>query len=158
MKYIPLTQNKQAMVDDEDYEWLNQWKWYISNKGYAIRGVRNVSLPTGYKSISMHRLINNTPDGYETDHKNGDKLDNRRVNIRTASRAQNRYNTPPRADNKSGVAGVIWYKPLKKWLAYIQVDKKHIHLGYYYELNDAVAVRRTAESTYCGDFSWPTAA
>ncbi len=65
MKYIKLTQGKKVMVDDSDFEWLNQWKWQLSDNGYAIRRYKT--------TFRMHRLINNTPSGLFTDHINGNK-------------------------------------------------------------------------------------
>jgi len=71
MKRIKLTQEKVALVDDADFEFLNQWKWFYHQTGYAKSCHRY-----------MHRLINKTPKGFHTDHINRNKLDNRKSNLR----------------------------------------------------------------------------
>src|SRR3990167_10859282 len=80
MKRIKLTQGKFAIVDNEDFEWLNQWKWHYNNSdGYAYRTkvFRRINGKQPKEHISIHRLINKTPKGMETDHINHNRLDNR---------------------------------------------------------------------------------
>jgi hypothetical protein len=147
MKYIELTQGKRAAVDDEDFEWLNYWKWYYQKSpngrgGYAARGIRDSRLPGGYLNVMMHRFINRTPDGLLTDHKNWNKLDNRRSNLVTATESQNRYNTPLRSDNTSGHKGISWYKQTSRWVAKASVGGKLRTLGYFTNIEDAVKARQ----------------
>jgi len=94
MKEIKLTQGKFAIVDDADYNWLNQWKWYakICSNGkriYVARFQRINGKPT---TIYMHRIITNCPEDKEVDHINGDSLDNRRKNLRIVTRSENSNN------------------------------------------------------------------
>src|ERR1035437_132783 len=81
---IPLTgykgKGKFAIVDNEDYEFLNQFNWYMTDNGYAV--YRHLANGTK-RTVRMHRLINKTPKGLVTDHINQDKLDNRKSNLRT---------------------------------------------------------------------------
>jgi hypothetical protein len=86
-KMIPLTQGKFALVDDEDFEWLNQYKWRLRN-GYAGRDSSILLGPR--RNILMHREVAGTPEGLFTDHANGNKLDNRRCNLRICNKSQNR--------------------------------------------------------------------
>lgn len=145
MKQIYLTQGKKAQVDDIDFEWLNQWKWYC-DKGYAVR---NVAIPNGkQEALYMHRLINQTPKGSDTDHINRNKLDNRRSNLRTATRSLNIINRNPRKDNKSGFTGVNWDKQYKKWRALIRKDRRDIQLGLYSTITGAWLARRLGERIY----------
>lgn len=128
MKKIPLTQGKYAIVDDENYEWLSQWRWYahkMSNSFYAER-------KQGGEDIFMHREILGLTKGDKrhTDHKNHNGLDNRLSNIRTCSIAQNQHNQKPRKVT-SCYKGVCWYKRKNKWNARIGKDHKNYHLGYY---------------------------
>ena len=125
MKKIKLTQNKYVLVDDEDYEWLNQWKWCF-NSHYAAR---NVYHGKKVSSILMHRLINNTPEGKQTDHINRNKLDNRRKNLRSVTRSQNMRN--------KGKKGYSWHKRTKKWYAKITLNGKRVSLGYFTKESDA---------------------
>lgn len=147
MKRIKLTQGKFTLVDNGDFEWLNQWKWYLNSKGYAMRGKR---ISGKQIMILMHRLINNTPEGlkFETDHINRDKLDNRRENLRTATRSQNKINTNLRKDNTSGYKGVSWNKNRNRWMAQLHINGKHIHLGLYSTLQGAWLARKWGERIY----------
>src|SRR4051794_23713163 len=94
------------LVDDGDFAWLNQWKWSIS-RGYAVRRA------TG-ENVRMHRLILGLKLGEYTDHVNGNRLDNRRSNLRKATMAQNNQNRASRG-SKSGYRGVSWHKAGKCW-------------------------------------------
>lgn len=75
-----------ALVDDEDFDWLNQFKWCITSHGYAGKGF-------GYESIYMHTMIIKAPKGMMTDHINRNRLDNQRINLRIVTRSQNRINS-----------------------------------------------------------------
>lgn len=124
MRQIPLTQGKYALVDDDDFDWLNQWKWSFSGTRYAWRG-------KGVNRILMHRLILNPAQGFFTDHKNGNGLDNRKSNLRIASLSQNQWNYSIPKSNTSGFKGVSWYKKTKRWQAQIKKYSKSIHIGYF---------------------------
>ena len=90
MKHIKLTKGKSTLIDDEDFEWLNQYKWYCSVKGYAAR---NVAQDGKKITMRMHQAImGKQNDKLEIDHKNGNKLDNRRDNLRICSHAENSKN------------------------------------------------------------------
>lgn len=124
-RFIPLTQGYFTIVDDFNFEWLNQWKWcsQTSKSGYtyATRGENG-------KTIRMHRQILNCSDSEHTDHINHNTLDNRIINIRKCTIAQNQYNAMPRAGT-SQYKGV--YRQHNKWHAEIVHKDKHYHLGYY---------------------------
>lgn len=139
MKTIKLTQGKYVLVDDSDFEWLSQWKWYFCN-GYAMR---NKLDRTGL--IRMHRLINNTPKGLFTDHINRNKLDNQRHNLRTVNKSLNEHNTEVRKNSKSGVKGIFWEKRRKKWRSEIMINHKSIFVGYFNNLSKAILARRQYE-------------
>lgn len=141
MKKIKLTQGQYALVDDEDFEYLNQWKWYLHSVGYAVRNI-----PSG--QVYMHRLINNTPKGLLTDHINRNKLDNQRTNLRTVNKSINAVNTGLRSTNKSGCKGVSWSKLHNKWEAYIWKNSKKYHLGLFETILEADRARRIAEQRY----------
>lgn len=122
MQRIKLTQNKYALVDDDDFDFLNQWKWYF-NSGYAVRGNK--------EKILMHRVVNHTSKGIITDHINGDKLDNRKCNLRDCTNEENQMNRGAQANNTSGYKGVTWSNKAGKWYAQIQYHGKRKHLGSY---------------------------
>lgn len=127
MKEIPLTQGKVALVDDEDYEWLMQWKWCF-HSGYAIRNRRKDD-GEGSKHIYMHREINKTPPDLRTDHINGVRTDNRKCNLRNVTMQENNMNRgKPNKDNFTSVyKGVFWYNGF--WVARIMINRKSKHLG-----------------------------
>ena len=140
MEKIDLGNKKYAIVDIDDLPYLNQWKWGFDGK-YARRRENG-------KKIYMHRLINNTPLGLQTDHINRDKLDNRRSNLRTVSSKENIINTKVRSTNKSGHKGVWFWKSRNKWEASITNNYKKIYLGIFKKIKDAIKVRIEAEKLY----------
>lgn len=147
MKKIKLTQGYEAIVDDEDFEYLNQFKWYYCN-GYAMRN-KLLSIEGETQGlVRMHRIINNTPEGLFTDHINRNKLDNRRSNLRTVTKSLNEHNKGIRTRNRSGVNGVCWNKSRNKWQVEIMVNRKHLFLGYYSTLEEASKARSKGESYY----------
>jgi len=146
---IKLTQGYEAIVDDEDYKYLSQWKWHY-NAGYAIRGIY---VGTGRKNrkmvkVLMHRVINKTPNGYDTDHINRNKLDNRKLNLRSVVRSFNIINSKLRKDNTYGVRGVFWNKSNNNWRSAISINNKKISLGSFKTIEEAIEARKKAEVIY----------
>ena len=147
MRKIKLSSNRgTALVDTEDFEYLNHWKWQLHVGGYAYRTVGNTKMDRAV--VYMHREVNHTPVGMLTDHINGNKLDNRKANLRTADKSLNATNTGLRKTNKSGYKGVSWSKLHNKWEAYIWKNNKKYHLGIYENLTDAANNRKKAEAIY----------
>lgn len=156
MKEIPLTQDMVALVDDEDYEGLAKWKWCYRKRehnhiGYALRNARKQDGKQA--TIYMHRIILNLPRGCETDHINGNGLDNRKENLRVATITQNRWNRGKSHNNTSGFKGVDWCKRDKKWRAKIEVNKKSVFLGLFKDKLEAVKVYNAAAIKYHGEFA-----
>lgn len=124
MRELVLSQGKVAIVDDEDYEYLSQWKWTAERQDkswYAVRTTCANGRTTGL--VYMHRQILSAPEGLEVDHRSGDGLDNRRSNIRVCTRLQNARNTGPRKHNTSGYKGVSRHSSSGLWVA--QVTQRH---------------------------------
>lgn len=149
-KSIPLTQGKFALVDDEDYEKINKYKWCYLGNGYACR-----TLWPSRKMVLMHREIANTPDGMFTDHINGDGLDNRRSNLRICTQAENTRNQRLSALSTSGYKGVHRWKRgvTKKWSAHIQINKKQMTIGYYATAEEAAHAYDEAAIKHHGEFA-----
>lgn len=105
MKEIQLTHGKVTVVDDDDFESLNQYKWYRASHGYVVRN-RLKKEGGGSTKIYMHRQIARCVEDQIVDHISGDKLDNRRGNLRICTTAQNVRNCCVSKNNKLGVKGV----------------------------------------------------
>jgi len=146
MARIKLTQGKFAIVDKEDFEWLNQWKWNYEH-GYARRISFSNKNSKGTK-IYMHRLINNTPEGMQTDHINRNKLDNKRKNLRTVTSSQNHINRPAQRNNSNGYKGVYRDKRRNLWFSSITRDYKSHYLGGFKNIEEAILARKKGEILY----------
>jgi hypothetical protein len=146
MAEINLTKGFITIVDDKDFELLNQWKWHCLN-GYAARreyfGGKKKS-----EYIFMHRFLNKTSKGFDTDHINRNRLDNRRKNLRTVTHQQNAFNPKIGKLNTSGFIGVSWDKITRSWKTHITLNNKYIHLGRFNNLKDACLARIQAEKKY----------
>lgn len=143
MKVIPLTKGKFAKVDDEDYDYLNQFKWCFLDKGcgYARRTSYLGSLQAG--SILMHRVIMNAPKGMEVDHINGDGLDNRKINFRIVTHSINTKNrTRVNKNNTSKHLGIHWHKRDKRWQVNIGKDYHRYYFGSYKSKKEAILVAK----------------
>lgn len=152
MSEIKLTQGKVALVDDDDFEWLNQWKWYLGKGNYATRDITN-PLTKKREKVYMHRLLTKTPKKLYTDHINGDSLDNRKENLRIVTHHQNMKNMKMHKDNTSGYKGVSWHKKANKWESQIMISGKKKHLGLYKQAKIAALAYNIASIGYNGKFA-----
>lgn len=158
MKEISLTKRKVAIVDDSDYEWLIQWKWYATNPGG--KGWRAQHDSGGRKSrvrLAMSRVIMglNPGDRRVVDHINHNPLDNRRQNLRVATLTQNNQNARHHRDSISGFKGVSWCdaSPLRPWRAVIAANGKRHHIGLFPTREAAHAAYCAVASVLHGEFS-----
>jgi hypothetical protein len=127
MALIPLTQGQQAIVDDEDYELLSRYKWQAHMNRSAYRPMGNVN----GKMVRMSRFIMQAPKGIEVDHINGNSLDNRRCNLRLATRSQNAANSRRHKDNAGRYKGVYKQTRNDTYIARVYYQGRYIHLGTY---------------------------
>lgn len=150
MKQIELTQNKLAIVDDEDYERLNQYKWHYDS-GYAVRQIR---IKNGRQTkVKMHwDVIGKPGPRFEVDHIDRNGLNNKKDNLRICSHAENSLNKTIHKDNSSGYKGVSWCKREEKWAAQIMFSGKKIHLGYFLNKKDAAIAYDEASKVCHGNF------
>jgi len=147
MKEIKLTQNKVALVDDKDYEWLSQWKWCVRKGSNTFYAFRNIKVWGKWKVIQMHREILGFihGDGKLTDHKNRNGLDNQKTNLRLTNRSLNAINSKLFNTNSSGYRGVYQDKRDSAWWAQIRVNYVKIHCGRYLDpVTAALAYDRVA--------------
>jgi hypothetical protein len=152
MKEIPLSQGKVALVDDEDYEWLMQWKWQVRWNGWTHYAMRRDKYTK--TTVLMHREILGVRKGFLTDHKNGNGLDNRKKNLRECTSAENNRNRGVARANKYGYKG-IFYDPKRKnpYRAQIWVNSKAITLGYFLTIEDAARAYDDAARKHHGEFA-----
>lgn len=152
MKEIPLTKGKVAIVDDEDYEWLSQYKWYVHTGGYAAR--HTVQRDVGKqkrKNLYMHRIVLGVNGKEHCDHKNGNKLDNRKCNLRQATNSQNMWNSCKQKQNTSGYKGV--FKHRDSWAARTSFHNKPIHIGTYSTKEEAARAYDEKAKELFGEFA-----
>lgn len=144
-KRINLSSGKFALVDNEDYWFLRRFKWYFDgNYAYMQRSGKN---------IAMHRLITMVSDGFVIDHKNRDKLDNRKDNLRICSHRDNNRNCMTKKTGYFLYKGVGQSTGSKRFYARIRVDKKPLYLGSYPTQEDAAMAYDAAAVKYFGEFA-----
>lgn len=153
---IQLTQGYVTIVDAEDAD-LALFNWHLqkpeNESGYARRN------PTAKTHEHLHRVILERIIGRKlieselTDHIDGNGLNNRRSNLRLATRKQNNYNKKISKNSKSGHKGVTWNKQRKKWKAQIVVNGKYFWLGYFDNPEEAHRAYCVAAEKYFGEFA-----
>lgn len=155
VKKIPLTQGQVALVDDEDFDFLNQWKWQAFfdkklNGFYAVRGAKREDIGFKFRRrIFMHRIIAKTPNGKMTDHINHNSLDNRKNNLRIVTNRQNQQNR--RGKYSSRYPGVCWNKRDKKWRARLKINGKYKFLGNFNSEDEAFEMYKNAVHDLTGE-------
>lgn len=144
-RFIPLTQGKFAIVDAEDYEWLNQFNWFAKERKYTWYAYRIVilgkcksssNLKRKRASIQLGRFILNPPKGFEVNYINRNELDNRKSNLRIATKSQVLANQRIK-QHSSIYKGVIWEKWTSRWRAGITCERKFYNLGRFDDEIDA---------------------
>lgn len=137
---------KAIRVDVADAPRLACHRFRLDGHGYVITTIKG-------RTVLLHRLILDAPVGTEVDHRNGDRLDNRRENLRLASRAQNASNRGLSVANRSGFKGVRWHRGTGRWEARIKVDGRDRYLGLHNDPRVAARVYDTAALEAFGPFA-----
>lgn len=156
--YVPLTKGYEAVIDAEDVHLVSgrSWQANVSLRADgtigAVYAVHNSFRDGKCCTTRMHRVIAKTPDGMETDHADSDGLNNRKSNLRNATKAQNQQNQRVRVNNRSGAKGVTLHKKSGRWIARIGADRKMVHLGYFDTVDEAAAAYVNASARLHGAF------
>ncbi|MDN4061153.1 HNH endonuclease [Massilia sp. YIM B02769] len=148
MAEIQLLHGEVALVDDDMVEVLSRYRWHADSRGYVVAH-------TGDQIVRMHRIVMKPGVEQVVDHVNGDKLDNRRSNLRSCTHAENMRNRKMHENNQCGAKGVYMdsRKRRNPYRAQIRVDGVKIGLGSFGTLEDASAAYRAAAKKYHGDFA-----
>jgi hypothetical protein len=153
---IPLTLGQHAMVDPADYERVNKYKWNAYrgySSYYSKRKIYNRKNGTE-RTVYMHRYIMDAPKGVVVDHFNHNGLDNRKENLRFATRAENvRYSQKTKNKFSSDYKGVHYIKKVKRWRATITFEGKKIYVGQYRDEISAAKAYDRAAKKYFGEFA-----
>ncbi len=149
MRYIKLTQDKRTKIDNEEYDALSKYKWYVAKRGYGFYAQRIIK----GRAVQIHRVVMKAKKGEEIDHINGDTLDNRKKNLRIVNRSQNEWNRDKQKNNTSGFKGVSWNKRANKWFASIYKNSQQIYLGLFEDKEEAAKAYNQAATKYHGKFA-----
>lgn len=156
MSDVLLSRGLAAVVDDVDAAWLAQWKWHATLRGYAARNVAVLGT-TKRRTLFMHVALAEHwgwsigPDE-EIDHKDRDRLNNRRTNLRVVTHAQNVCNASRYSNNSSGFKGVGWHKQRGMWTARIRVRGELLLLGYFDTAQAAAGAYAEASKRHHGEY------
>ena len=147
MRTISLTQNKVALVDDADYEWLSQRKWWANQHHSTFYAAQGAEL--------MHRAILGLQPGdkRQCDHRDGNGLNNQRSNLRICTQTQNIRSQRKRKNTTSRYKGIYWHCRDCKWCSRIRVNNNLIWLGYFNSEIEAAKVYDAAAIEHHGEFA-----
>jgi len=156
VKFIALTRNKIAIVDADDYEYLNKWVWFalVTRNGISYAARKEKKQEGGQTTVLMHNQILKREVDLTVDHKNLDTLDNRKSNLRRCTVSQNAHNYSKSSANSSGFRGVYFNQQKGMWVSRIQVNGKSKYLGAYGTAEEASEVYITASKEIAGEFTW----
>lgn len=144
MKKIEIVEGGIALIDDEDFELVNQYKWHLSDKGYAIANSKG-------KKLRMHRLVMGAAEGVVVDHRNRVKLDNQKSNLRITDLSGNACNRTPSKQRELPYKGV--YRNAGRYEARIKINRKPRYLGRFDTAEDAARAYNTAAIELHGEMA-----
>jgi hypothetical protein len=152
LKIIYTRRGLQILVDDADYEWLNQFTWRVTHDGYVERTIPGQNGKRSRTTEGIHRLITGCVrgDGVKVDHRNLNKLDNQRANLRVCTNLQNSYN---RSKRGAKLKGITFIARLNLWQAAIRADKTSHYLGCFKTAEEAHEVYCLAADLLHGEFA-----
>tara|TARA_R110002153_G_C13243703_1_gene490982 strand:- start:506 stop:1015 length:510 start_codon:yes stop_codon:yes gene_type:complete len=150
--YVTLTQGYEAIIDAADVPLFEPWSWFAVPTGGTVYAVRSDYSGTNMRTVYAHRTILGEPYGLDVDHKDGDGLNNRRENLRPATKSQNMRNRRINLNSTSGFKGVYFHRQAGKWAAQIKIRGKAKYLGLFASPEKAHSAYCTASRELHGEF------
>jgi hypothetical protein len=158
---IPSRPNIFVMVDDEDFEWLSQWKWHPHQGSSQIYARRCQQTNWVSRKVTMHAEILKPGPGLVVDHIDGNALNNQRSNLRVCTNAENQRNrhkqrTRDGRKTTSSFKGVSWHKASsvkRPFVAQITVGNRTLHLGSFASELEAAIAYDVAATKHFGEFA-----
>ncbi len=153
-KSIPLSKGQFALIDDEDYERVSQFKWHAIPTKTTYYAARNKPTLFGYKHEYLHTFLMGSNSKEMVDHQDRNGLNCTRANLRPANRNENYRNRGAQSNNKAGYKGVYFNKTKKKWDAQISVGGKSMYIGRYETAEDAARAYDKRALELFGEFAY----
>jgi hypothetical protein len=152
LAYVTLTKGYEAVIDAADAMIVGQYNWYVHVQPHTVYVRRLQRVGNCQKTVYLHRFLCGEPLGHEIDHIDCDALNNRRSNIRVATRQQNAHNLKPLKGTSCELKGVSFDKAKNKWKSGISVAGKYRNLGRFNTPEDAHLAYCRASKKYHGEF------
>lgn len=148
--YASNTEEK-VLFDKEDYDLIKDYCWRVDSYGYVVTSIKNELTGKYDKIIKLHQLLMPCSCEYIIDHRNGNKLDNQKHNLRVCYQSDNTKNHDTYKTSTTGISGVTWDKENQNWRVRIG---KNTNIGSFANFDDAVKARKEAEDKYFGEYSY----
>ena len=147
---IPLRNGVSTSLDDEDYARAKDFRWHKTANGYVAGTVVEGGVR---RRVYLHRWLLDAQPGQLVDHLDGNPLNNRRTNLRLATRSQNQANRRRNRTSRSRYKGVTWHQGQQRWMARLQVNGRRITIGYFADPLQAAYEYDAFARAYFGEYA-----
>ena len=152
IKTIKTRKGEEILVDDDVIDFLSTYTWFITNRGYAVRAIKKNGKTD---KVFMHRQLLDAQKGQQVDHRDGNRLNNQKGNLRICTSLQNSWNRTC-TWSRTGFKGVVWHARRKKpFQARIKINGHQTSIGYYYTAEEAYIAYCTRAREIFGEFFHP---